>query len=551
MQPLEIVQRAVEGGTPWLSLVTWLPMLGAALLMAVPRTHEVVLKGLTVFWSGATFLVSLMLLSTFDAGNSGFQLVESKPWIESIGVRYAMGIDGISLWLVLLSTLITPIMVLGSWTSITKRVKEFLICLLVLETAMIGALLALDMFLFYLFWELMLVPMYLLIGVWGGTERIAATMKFFLYTAVGSLLMLVAIFYMYQQYPAGESPTFLITDYYGLSLTLQQQLYLFGAFGLAFAVKVPMFPFHTWLPRAHVQAPTAGSVVLAGVLLKMGTYGFMRFAMPLFPDAVKVLTPYIAGVAVVGIVYGALLALAQSDVKKLVAYSSVSHLGFVMLGLIALGAQAAEGAVLQMINHGISTGALFLLVGIIYERRHTREIADFGGITKVMPVFAVLFMIVTLSSVGLPGTNGFVGEFLVLMGAFTADAFIDLRWYVAVASTGVILGAFYMLWMFQRVMFGPLTNPKNKTLKDVNGREFATLLPLIVLIFALGIFPNVVLNSMHGSVERFLKLSQATVLPVDDIEGRARIDALEARRAERKRARLEKAAGRTSAEMTQ
>jgi NADH-quinone oxidoreductase subunit M len=506
---------------PWLTLVTLLPLLGALLLTAVPRVHEGLLKGLALGWSLIVFVVSLPIYFKFDPSNAGYQLTELHEWIPAIGVQYALGVDGISLWLVMLSTFLTPIILLGSWTSIETRVKEFLICFLLLETAMLGALVSLDLFLFYIFWELMLIPMYLLIGVWGGTNRIAATIKFFLMTAVGSLLMLVAMFYIYQRRDGG--PSFLLQDYLTLSLTLTEQLYLFGAFALAFAIKVPMVPFHTWLPRAHTEAPTAGSVVLAGVLLKMGTYGFVRFAMPLFPDATLVATPYIAGLATVGIVYGALLALAQSDVKKLVAYSSVSHLGFVMLGLAAMSTQGVTGAMLQMLNHGISTGALFLLVGCLYERRHTRQIADFGGITQVMPWFAVMFLIVTMSSIGLPGTNGFVGEFLVLSGTFLADGPWDLRWYVAVAATGVILGAFYMLWMFQRVMLGPLKNEKNKKLTDLNLREWVVLTPLIVLIFVMGIKPQFIIDRMEPSIEAFRKVATTSRLPADDAEGRARI----------------------------
>ena len=502
---LQIAAQAEGGGIPWLSLVTLLPLVGALLLMTVPRVHEGLLKGLALAWSLVIFGISLGVYFKFQKGNPDFQLVETHDWIAAIGAKYALGVDGISLFLVLLSTFLTPIILLGSWTAIEKRVKEFLICFLVLETAMIGALVSLDLFLFYMFWELMLIPMYLLIGIWGGSNRIAATLKFFLMTAVGSLLMLVAVFYLYFQRPEGSPPSMLLADYMGLDLTKTEQIWLFSAFALAFAIKVPMVPFHTWLPRAHTEAPTAGSVVLAGVLLKMGTYGFVRFAMPLFPEAVTVATPYIAGLATFGIVYGALLALAQNDVKKLVAYSSVSHLGFVMLGLASLSVIGVQGGMLQMLNHGISTGALFLLVGVIYERRHTRQIADFGGITKVMPWFAVMFMIVTLSSIGLPGTNGFVGEFLVFAGAFTAKGDFDLRWHVAVAATGVILGAFYMLWMFQRVMFGPLKNEKNKSLKDLNLREWVVMLPLIAAIFILGIKPQFMLERMEPSVQKFVE----------------------------------------------
>ncbi|MFN3197621.1 MAG: NuoM family protein [Bradymonadia bacterium] len=536
---IQLTQQAAASGAPWLSIITWLPLLGALMLMGVPKEHDKIHKGLALAWSGLVFLVSLAIFPAFNNEIAGFQLIENKPWIEALGIRYALGIDGISFWLVILTTFLTPLIILGCWNSVEKRVKEFMICFLVLETAMLGALLAIDLFFFYLFWEMMLIPMYLLIGVWGGKDRIHATIKFFIYTAVGSLLMLVAIFYLYAQQPADQAPSFMLENFYGLKLSLKEQLYMFGAFGLAFAIKVPLFPFHTWLPRAHVQAPTAGSVILAGVLLKMGTYGFVRFAMPMFPDAVKIFTPYIAGFAVIGIIYGAFLAYAQSDVKRLVAYSSVSHLGFVMLGLMAASEQAVEGAVMQMLNHGISTGALFLLVGMIYERRHTREISEFGGISKAMPIFAIFLMIVTLSSVALPGTNGFVGEFLIFAGTFSADGLWDLRWYVAIGALGVIFGALYMLYMFQQVMFGPLDNPKNKVLKDLNAREIIVMVPLIALIFIMGVAPNYFLKPMHASVDRFLTLSQATTMPADDAEGRARIQKLVVRKAKRDQERKE------------
>ena len=518
---------------PIISLVTFLPLVGGLLLMAIPRENEGLLKGLALAWSLVVFSLSLAIYTGFDPASAGYQFSENRAWVESLGIRYVVGIDGISLFLVLLTTFLTPLILLGSWHAIDKRVKEFLICFLVLETAMLGALVSLDLFLFYVFWELMLIPMYLLIGVWGGTNRIAATLKFFLMTAVGSLLMLVALFYLYAA-RKGEAPSFLLADYLTLELTLEEQVYLFAAFALAFAIKVPMVPFHTWLPRAHTEAPTAGSVVLAGVLLKMGTYGFVRFAIPLFPDAARLAVPYIAALATIGIVYGALLALAQNDVKKLVAYSSVSHLGFVMLGVASLSVAGTEGAMLQMLNHGVSTGALFLLVGCVYERRHTRQMADYGGIAQVMPWFAVLFMIVTLSSIGLPGTNGFVGEFLVLAGTFTADGDFDLRWHVAVAATGVVLGAFYMLWMFQRVMFGPLKNPKNKDLKDLDLREWVVLLPLVVLIFVMGIKPQFMLGRMEPSVKNYLEQATASRLPMSDAAGRTRLQELELARAARK-----------------
>ncbi|HID98515.1 MAG TPA: NADH-quinone oxidoreductase subunit M, partial [Thermodesulfobacteriaceae bacterium] len=421
--------------------------------------------------------------------------------IPGYGISYHVGLDGLSFWLVILTTLLTPITILSTWSAITRRVKEFQIAMLVLETAMLGTFVALDLFLFYVFWEIMLIPMYLIIGVWGGERRIYAAIKFFLYTAVGSLLMLVCMIglvYFHQQ-DTGKI-TFDLLSLYGTSLPGRFEILFFAAFALAFAIKVPMFPLHTWLPDAHVEAPTAGSVILAGILLKMGTYGFLRFAMPLFPAGSAFFTPAIIVLSIIGIIYGALVAMVQPDIKKLVAYSSVSHLGYCMLGLYVLTPQGVEGSILQMVNHGISTSALFLLVGIVYERRHTRLIADYGGIARIMPVYASVFLIITLSSIGLPTTNGFISEFLILLGTFKVN-----KPAAVLASLGVILGAVYMLWMVQRVFYGEVTNPENRKMPDLNLREFAYLAPLIVLIFWIGLYPNFFLNKMQLSVDRFIR----------------------------------------------
>jgi NADH-quinone oxidoreductase subunit M len=483
-----------------LSQVTFLPLLAAVIVALMPARAHGAIRWFAFLATGAIFAISLQLLGVFQA-SPDMQMVVNKSWLPSLGISYHLGIDGISLFLVLLVTFLTPITVLGCFSSIETRVKEFFVCLLVLETAMIGAFVALDLFLFYIFWEAMLIPMYFMIGMWGGERRIYATVKFFIYTMVGSLLMLVAILYVVHAHRAQTGVlTFDLPVLLTTVLTGPQQWLLFLAFALAFAIKVPMFPFHTWLPDAHVEAPTPGSVILAGVLLKMGTYGFIRFAMPMFPEAAIRALPLIATLSIIGIIYGALVAMVQQDVKKLVAYSSVSHLGFVMLGLFALNTQAVEGAILGMINHGISTGALFLLVGVIYERRHTRLISEYGGLTKVMPVYATIFLIVTLSSIGLPPLNGFVHEFLILVGAFEANV-----WWGVLASTGVVLGAIYMLWMFQRVFFGEITNEKNQTLKDLNAREILVFIPLIVMIFWMGVYSKPFVQRMEPSVTQFVE----------------------------------------------
>ena len=484
-----------------LSIITFTPLIGVILLLFMNKNNHSVLRGLAMVVTLITFLASLPLVTGFQS-NAEFQFVEMVPWIAAgpFQMNYHVGIDGISLWLVILTTFIMPIAVLSTWTAVEEKVKEYMICLLLLEVGMLGAFISIDLFLFYIFWEVMLIPMYFIIGIWGGKRKVYAAVKFFIYTMVGSLLMLVALIYLYFKAGGGD---FNLLNFYQLSLDPATQTWLFLAFALAFAIKVPMFPLHTWLPDAHTEAPTAGSVILAAILLKMGTYGFVRFAMPLFPDATAKFTPLIATLAVIGIIYAALVAMVQEDVKKLVAYSSVAHLGFVMLGVFALNQQGVAGGMLQMLNHGVSTGALFLIVGFIYERRHTRLITDFGGLSKQMPVFPTIFMVVTLSSIGLPGTNGFVGEFLVLLGAFEGG----LRWYAVIATSGVILSAVYMLWMFQRVMFGELNNPKNQTLKDLNAREIAIMAPLLVLIFFMGVYPTPFLNKMSPAIDRMIQLS--------------------------------------------
>ncbi len=488
-----------------LSLVTFLPLVGAVAVAAAPERAT---KGLALATAMATFLLSLMLWADYDPYGPAFQFTETVPWLPDLGIAYAIGIDGISLLLILLTTLTMPIVVLSATPYISKKLRSYMVWMLVLETAMIGTFAALDTFLFYVFWELMLIPMYFLIGIWGGENRIYATIKFFLFTMAGSLLMLVAIVALYMLYADQNSGTYsaLVTDLYGVSLLPGTQKWLFAAFALAFAVKVPMWPVHTWLPDAHVQAPTGGSVVLAGVLLKMGTYGFVRFAIPLFPEAAVHFAPTIGVLAVIGIIYGALVAMVQDDVKKLVAYSSVSHLGFVMLGLFAMNAQGVSGAVYQMLGHGLSTGGLFLMVGILYERRHTRAIADFGGIAKVLPAYSFVFMVIVLASVGLPGLNGFVGEFLILVGSFE-----HMPWLTALAATGVIFGAVYLLWMVQRVLFGPLTNPENKALKglDLTPKEWAYLSPILVLVVVMGVFPQPFLAVMEPSVDRLVEVMVA------------------------------------------
>jgi NADH-quinone oxidoreductase subunit M len=481
------------------SLLTWIvfvPALGTVLLAALPASSRSALRLSAVAISAIPLLLALRAWWLFDPTTAGFQLVERTGWLPNLGVGYFVGVDGISLLLVLLTAFLTPLVLYGSEDSIHQRLKGYLISVLLLEAAMLGTLVALDVILFYVFWELMLVPMFLIIGIWGGERRVYAAIKFVLFTMVGSLPMLVALIYLGSAHAAqAGAVSFALTDLYGVSLPRQAELWCCAAVMLAFAIKVPMWPLHTWLPDAHVEAPTGGSVILAGVLLKMGTYGFVRLAMPLFPGALPVFMPWIGVVAVVGIIYGALVAMVQPDLKKLVAYSSVSHLGFVMLGLASMNAIGVSGAVYQMINHGLSTGALFLLVGMIYERRHTRDIAAFGGLWKKLPVFACCFLVVTLSSIGLPGLNGFVGEFLILLGSFRV-----FPWLTAGAASGVVLGAVYMLWMYQRVMFGPLDKIENRVLEDLRPGELVVLVPIIALIVIVGVYPAPFLRTMEASV---------------------------------------------------
>ncbi len=483
-----------------LSIVLWLPLAGAIFLALMPRKLEGPVKAGGLLFSGLTFLLSLLILSGFRSTDPGFQMVESHEWIPAWGITWSLGIDGIALWLVLLTTLLIPVVLLSSWNSIHKYVKEYVIAMLVLEFGMLGAFLALDLFLFYVFFELMLVPMYLIIGVWGGTNRIYAAMKFFLFTIAGSLLMLLAIIYLvFLNYHQTGVTTFAISELYGLSIPLGTQAVLFFAFALAFAIKVPLFPLHTWLPDAHVEAPTGGSIILAGVLLKLGTYGFLRFVLPFFPDSTVTYAPLLATLSVIGIIYGALVAWVQPDMKKLVAYSSVSHLGFCVLGIFSLSQTAIEGSILQMVNHGLSTGALFLLVGVIYERRHTRQLSDFGGIARSMPVFTVIFIITVMSSIGLPGLNGFIGEFLILSGTFKT-----MPGFAIIAASGVILAAIYMLWLVQRVFFGPITHDENRTLADMKWNELAAVIPLIVMMIWIGIRPNTFLKPIEPAVQQLL-----------------------------------------------
>ncbi len=503
------------------SLVSWITFLplGTGLLLVLGWAVARMLGGEGLpssLWraiafasSAVTFLLSLRLFARFDATVVGFQFTEHAPWIPDYGIHYHVGVDGISLLLIVLTTFLMPIVLAAYWNDITRSVKSFVFFMLFLETGMLGAFVSLNLFQFYLFWELMLIPMYFIIGIWGGPRRVYAAVKFFLFTMFGSLLMLIAmlvVYYLHFQQtgmltfdlaspPWSETSPLLDTLIPTQGIWWQTQFWLFAAFAIAFAIKVPMVPFHTWLPDAHVEAPTAGSVVLAGVLLKMGTYGFLRFSLPLFPEATLTFAPWIIALAVFGIIYGSLVAMVQSDIKKLVAYSSVAHLGFVMLGMFALNVQGLSGSVLQMVNHGLSTGALFLLVGMLYERRHTRQISEFGGVARPMPVFACFFGIVTMSSIGLPMLNGFVGEFLILLGAFLVHP-----WMAVIATSGVVLAAAYMLWMFRRVMFGPVDNEENRKLIDLDLREKLVLVAIVIPIFWIGLYPDTFLRRIEPTV---------------------------------------------------
>jgi NADH-quinone oxidoreductase subunit M len=484
-----------------LTVVTFLPALGAVGLALVPRRLDQVQRLGALVVSLVTFAVSIPLWTGFDGDSPEVQFEELGRWMPSLGVSYHIGVDGISVLLVLLTAFLTPLALASAWHAIEDRTKEFVVTMLLLETGMLGVFVSLDLFLFFVFWEAMLIPMYLIIGVWGGGNRIYAAVKFVLYTMVGSALMLVAILALYYQHGAATGAyTFDVPTLarWVVPPGLGQNL-MFLAFALAFAIKVPLFPFHTWLPDAHVEAPTAGSVILAGVLLKMGTYGFLRFCLPFFPDATFTFAPLVFALAVIGIVYGAWVSTVQPDLKKLVAYSSVSHLGFVMLGLFTLNQQGLVGGLIQMINHGLSTGALFLMVGMIYERRHTRLIADFGGLWKVVPAFSVLFLVVVLSSLGLPGLNGFVGEFLVLVGAFQVNG-----WLAAAATTGIIFAAVYLLWMYQRVVFGEVTREENRRLTDLSAREWAVLVPVLLFIVWIGVYPAAFTGKTEATIAALL-----------------------------------------------
>ena len=488
---------------PILTSIVALPVAGALLLFFVRGDEEQsapVVRTLALIVSLLVFAETLLLWSRFNAASGEFQFVERHAWIPAFGIEYYVGVDGISLLLLVLTGFLTPLALLGSWESVHKQTRAFCVFVLLLESAMLGVFISLDLFLFYIFWDAMLVPMYFLIGIWGYERRFYAAIKFILYTMAGSVLMLLAILGLaYLHYTATGTYSFDLLKLYDMPIDGHTQFWFFLAFALAFAIKVPLFPFHTWLPDAHVEAPTAGSVILAGVMLKMGTYGLLRFAFPLFPEVAAFFAPWLALLAVIGIVYGALVAMVQPDMKKLVAYSSVSHLGFVVLGIAAMNTQGVSGAVYQMLSHGISTGGLFLIVGMLSDRRHTRQIAEFGGLKKVMPHLVAAFLIVTLASIGLPGLNGFVGEFLILLGAFRWDPRL-----AAVAATGVILSATYMLWMFQRVNYGPVTNEKNATLADLRPREWAVIVPIIAVAILMGVVPNLFLRPIEPAVERLL-----------------------------------------------
>jgi NADH-quinone oxidoreductase subunit M len=484
----------------YLSLVLFEPLVGALVLLLVDKRNENAIRWIANVFAFLGFAVSIPLWFWFNPQRGDFQFVERATWIPSIGAEYFLGVDGLSTLLILLTTLMGCISVLSAWTAITDRVKEFYIFMLVLQTGMLGAFMSLDFLLFFLFWEVMLVPMYFLIGIWGSDRRLYSAIKFFLYTLVGSVVMLLGILALYfYNHSVNDVYTFDVTAYQKLALPFNLQWWCFLAFFLGFAIKVPMFPFHTWLPDAHTDAPTAGSVILAAVLLKMGTYGFLRFSLPILPDASRHFVPMIVVLSIIGIVYGALVAMAQKDWKRLVAYSSVSHMAMVMLGMFALNPVGITGSIVQQLNHGISTGALFLIVGIVYERRHTREISEYGGLSKVMPVYAAVFLIMTMSSIGLPALNGFIGEFLILQGVFVAS-----KMWAAFAASGVVLGAAYMLYLYQRTMFGGVENPKNERLLDLSHREFATFAPLLVLAVWIGLYPSPFLSRLDTSVQQIV-----------------------------------------------
>jgi NADH-quinone oxidoreductase subunit M len=493
-----------------LSLILFTPLAGALALLFVNGRRTDVIRWLANAFAALGFLVSVPLWFLYEPHGKTWQFAERGEWIPTIGSSYYLGVDGFSILLILLTTLMGWIAILAAWNDIRERVKEFYVFMLVLQTGMLGAFMALDFLLFFLFWEVMLVPMYFLIGIWGGGRRLYSAIKFFLYTLAGSVVMLLGILGLYFWNAAASGVyTFDITLYHTVQVPFEVQKWVFLAFFLGFAVKVPMFPFHTWLPDAHTDAPTAGSVILAAILLKMGTYGFIRLSLPILPEASRYFVPLVAVLAIVGILYGALVALAQSDWKRLVAYSSVSHMAMVMLGMFALTPVGITGSIVQQINHGISTGALFLIVGIVYERRHTREIAEYGGLSKIMPVFAAIFLVMTMSAIGLPALNGFIGEVLILQGVYVVN-----KWWAAVAAAGIVLGAAYMLWLYQRTMFGRVDNPANAALRDLSAREVATFVPLVALAIWIGLYPAPLLRRLETSVGRVVARVNAVYAPV-------------------------------------
>jgi NADH-quinone oxidoreductase subunit M len=494
---------------PILSVVTFLPLLGAAFILTARGEPEQVARNarLTALWTSViTFALSLVLWVGFDSSTADFQFVEKASWMPAFGINYHMGVDGISVFFVLLSTLLTPICILASWEAIQTRVKEYMIAFLVLETMMVGMFCALDFVIFYLFWEGVLIPMFIIIGVWGGPGRIYASFKFFLYTLAGSVLLLIAILALYFQGGTTDIPSLMQT-----TIPANMQLWLWLAFFASFAVKVPMWPVHTWLPDAHVEAPTAGSVILAGVLLKMGAYGFLRFSLPILPEATDFFTPLIFTLSVIAVIYASLVALAQEDMKKLIAYSSVAHMGFVTIGIFTLNQQGVEGAIFQMLSHGIVSAALFLAVGVVYDRLHTRDISRYGGLVHSMPVYAVVFLLFTLASVGLPGTSGFVGEFLSLLGAYQVNS-----WVAFLATSGIVLGAAYMLWLYRRVMLGKLEKADLKGMLDLSPREILVFAPLVILVLWMGIYPAPFLDVMHVSVANLVEHHEAALAAAAD-----------------------------------
>ncbi len=480
-----------------LSILIWLPVLGGILILSTGGDRNAQLaRKIALGFSVGTFLLSLSIYADFDINTASMQFVERYNWIEALHIQYFLGVDGISMPLIILTTLLTIIVVIAGWEVITKRVAQYMASFLIMEGLMIGVFSSMDAILFYLFWEAMLIPMFLIIGVWGGSNRVYAAIKFFLYTLVGSLLMLVAIIYLYFT----SDHTFNIASFHATPLTYATQVLIFLAFFAAFAVKVPMFPVHTWLPDAHVEAPTGGSVILAAITLKMGAYGFLRFSIPITPDASSELAIWVIGLSLIAVVYIALVALVQRDMKKLIAYSSISHMGFVTLGFFIFDSQGMEGAIVQMISHGFISGALFLCVGVLYDRMHSREIDSYGGVATTMPVFSMFLVFFAMSNAGLPGTSGFVGEFLVILGSFRVNG-----WYAAVAGLTLVLGAAYTLWMIKRVVYGEITNEKVKALVDVNGREKVVLGVLAVCVLGLGVYPMPLLEVMHSTVENLLE----------------------------------------------